>query len=147
MRAALATWYRELVTELPQLQGGMVLAPTALGIGIRLRAQVRQRDDESRTREPVRDPPDDGLLATLRVSAVHEVEPGPRAVACGHDELRRDAVDIQHLECGFNYSIAFIEVDAYETRQLTAPVIELIFYQVVHESPQAFTLAPVAVRR
>jgi L-alanine-DL-glutamate epimerase and related enzymes of enolase superfamily len=45
VRATLATWYRDLVTELPQLQGGMVLAPTAPGIGTRLQPQIRERAD------------------------------------------------------------------------------------------------------
>jgi galactonate dehydratase len=45
VRATLATWYRDLVTELPQLQAGMVLAPTTPGVGTRLQPQIRRRDD------------------------------------------------------------------------------------------------------
>ncbi len=45
VRAALATWYRDLVTELPVIRNGMVQAPTAAGIGTMLRPEVKQRDD------------------------------------------------------------------------------------------------------
>jgi galactonate dehydratase len=45
VRATLATWYRELVTDLPVLRGGMALAPTAAGIGTELHPAVRQRAD------------------------------------------------------------------------------------------------------
>lgn len=45
VRATLSTWYRDLVTELPVLRDGHVLAPTAPGLGTRLLPQVRQRPD------------------------------------------------------------------------------------------------------
>ena len=41
----LATWYRELVTDLPSIRNGMALAPTAPGLGTRLQPQVYARDD------------------------------------------------------------------------------------------------------
>ena len=45
VRATLATWYRDLVTELPVLKSGMVQAPTAPGLGTRLQDAVRTRPD------------------------------------------------------------------------------------------------------
>jgi galactonate dehydratase len=45
VRAAFSTWYRDLVTELPQVRDGMVHAPQAPGLGTRLHAQVSRRDD------------------------------------------------------------------------------------------------------
>jgi L-alanine-DL-glutamate epimerase-like enolase superfamily enzyme len=45
VRATLSTWYRDLVTELPSIRGGMALAPTAAGLGTRLHPQVCERDD------------------------------------------------------------------------------------------------------
>ncbi|WP_043837404.1 mandelate racemase/muconate lactonizing enzyme family protein [Muricoccus aerilatus] len=45
VRATLATWYRDLVTELPILRNGMVQAPTAPGLGTRLQDAVRTRPD------------------------------------------------------------------------------------------------------
>jgi L-alanine-DL-glutamate epimerase-like enolase superfamily enzyme len=45
VRATLATWYRDLVTELPVLRGGMVQAPTAPGLGTALRPEVLRRED------------------------------------------------------------------------------------------------------
>ena len=45
VRATLSTWYRDLVTELPVVQGGMVLAPTAPGLGTRLHPDVKARKD------------------------------------------------------------------------------------------------------
>jgi galactonate dehydratase len=45
VRATLATWYRELVTELPVLREGMVLAPQGPGLGTRLQPEVKQRPD------------------------------------------------------------------------------------------------------
>jgi galactonate dehydratase len=50
VRAALATWYRELVTVLPVITGGMVHAPTAPGLGTALRQEVKIRAD-ARIRE------------------------------------------------------------------------------------------------
>ncbi len=47
VRATLATWYRELVTDLPVLVNGMVQAPLAPGLGTALRSEVRRRDDAS----------------------------------------------------------------------------------------------------
>lgn len=45
VRATLATWYRDLVTELPVLRNGMVQAPTGPGLGMRLQDTVRKRPD------------------------------------------------------------------------------------------------------
>jgi L-alanine-DL-glutamate epimerase-like enolase superfamily enzyme len=47
VRATLATWYGELVTDLPLIVSGMAQAPTAPGLGTGLRAEVRRRDDVS----------------------------------------------------------------------------------------------------
>lgn len=47
VRATLSTWYRELVTELPLVKNGMVLAPQGPGLGTQLHADVRKRDDVS----------------------------------------------------------------------------------------------------
>jgi L-alanine-DL-glutamate epimerase-like enolase superfamily enzyme len=45
VRATLSTWYRDLVTELPDLRDGMIHAPTRPGIGTQLHPQVRLRED------------------------------------------------------------------------------------------------------
>jgi L-alanine-DL-glutamate epimerase-like enolase superfamily enzyme len=45
VRATLATWYRDLVTDLPVLRNGMVRAPTGSGLCTSLRPQVKSRDD------------------------------------------------------------------------------------------------------
>jgi L-alanine-DL-glutamate epimerase-like enolase superfamily enzyme len=45
VRATLATWYRELVTELPVIKSGMVQAPTAPGLGLALNPNVKRRED------------------------------------------------------------------------------------------------------
>jgi L-alanine-DL-glutamate epimerase-like enolase superfamily enzyme len=45
VRATLATWYRELVTELPVITKGMVQAPAAPGLGLALNPEVRRRTD------------------------------------------------------------------------------------------------------
>lgn len=45
VRAYLTTWYRDLVTELPTLRDGMVLAPTAAGLGTALLPAVARRAD------------------------------------------------------------------------------------------------------
>ena len=45
VRATLATWYQDLVTDLPVLRQGRVLAPTVPGLGARLRPEVKLRDD------------------------------------------------------------------------------------------------------
>ncbi|WP_458098494.1 mandelate racemase/muconate lactonizing enzyme family protein [Roseomonas sp. WA12] len=45
VRATLATWYRDLVTDLPVLRNGMVQAPTAPGLGTKLQETVRSRPD------------------------------------------------------------------------------------------------------
>ncbi|HEX2114657.1 MAG TPA: enolase C-terminal domain-like protein, partial [Alphaproteobacteria bacterium] len=54
VRATLATWYRELVTDLPVIHKGMVQAPTAPGLGATLEPAVTKRSDatirESRIR-------------------------------------------------------------------------------------------------
>jgi L-alanine-DL-glutamate epimerase-like enolase superfamily enzyme len=45
VRATLATWYRELVTELPIIRNGVVQAPTGPGLGTSLQPEVKRRDD------------------------------------------------------------------------------------------------------
>jgi galactonate dehydratase len=54
VRATLATWYRELVTELPTIHKGVVQAPTTPGLGAALNPAVMKRGDaairESRIR-------------------------------------------------------------------------------------------------
>ncbi|MBL0395274.1 mandelate racemase/muconate lactonizing enzyme family protein [Ramlibacter monticola] len=45
VRATLSTWYRDLVTELPVVREGMVLAPRAAGLGTQLQPAVRTRAD------------------------------------------------------------------------------------------------------
>ena len=45
VRATLATWYRELVTTLPELRAGRVQAPVAPGLGTALHPAVRRRAD------------------------------------------------------------------------------------------------------
>ncbi|SAI59807.1 racemase [Bordetella ansorpii] len=45
VRATLSTWYRELVTELPALNHGVVAAPTLPGLGTALHPEVKQRAD------------------------------------------------------------------------------------------------------
>lgn len=45
VRATLATWYQELVTELPQIINGTVLAPVRAGLGTALKPEVRERAD------------------------------------------------------------------------------------------------------
>ena len=47
VRASLSTWYRELVTELPVIDGGKALAPAAPGLGAALHPQLRTRADAS----------------------------------------------------------------------------------------------------
>ncbi|GEO41970.1 dehydratase [Skermanella aerolata] len=45
VRAPLATWYRDLVTDLPVIVNGMVQAPVAPGLGTSLLPEVRHRQD------------------------------------------------------------------------------------------------------
>ncbi|MGI4798539.1 MAG: mandelate racemase/muconate lactonizing enzyme family protein [Janthinobacterium lividum] len=45
VRATLATWYQELVTELPVIHAGIVQAPTAPGLGTALLPGLRDRED------------------------------------------------------------------------------------------------------
>lgn len=45
VRATLATWYRDLVTDLPVIVNGMVQAPVAPGLGTALLPEVRYRED------------------------------------------------------------------------------------------------------
>ncbi len=45
VRATLATWYRDLVTDLPVIVRGMVQAPVAPGLGTALLPEVRRRED------------------------------------------------------------------------------------------------------
>ena len=47
VRATLATWYRDLVTDLPVIRNGMVQAPTQAGIGTSLHPGVQRRADAS----------------------------------------------------------------------------------------------------
>jgi galactonate dehydratase len=45
VRAFLRTWYAELVTGLPAVEDGHVAAPTAPGLGVRLREDLADRPD------------------------------------------------------------------------------------------------------
>lgn len=45
VRATLATWYRDLVTDLPVIVRGMMQAPVAPGLGTALLPEVRRRED------------------------------------------------------------------------------------------------------
>jgi L-alanine-DL-glutamate epimerase-like enolase superfamily enzyme len=45
VRAALSTWYGELVTELPQVTDGKLAAPTTPGLGTRLQPSLWERPD------------------------------------------------------------------------------------------------------
>ncbi|MNR62894.1 hypothetical protein D3C85_1850330 [compost metagenome] len=45
VRATLATWYRDIVTDLPVIQAGMALPPTKSGLGTRLQDSFKQRAD------------------------------------------------------------------------------------------------------
>jgi L-alanine-DL-glutamate epimerase-like enolase superfamily enzyme len=45
VRASLSTWYGELLTALPVIEDGRVLAPSAPGIGAALRPEVKTRPD------------------------------------------------------------------------------------------------------
>lgn len=45
VRASLSSWYGELVSQLPQIDGGFALAPQRPGLGTALRPEVRQRAD------------------------------------------------------------------------------------------------------
>jgi galactonate dehydratase len=45
VRATLATWYRDLVTELPVITDGLAQAPTAPGLGTALLPDVCRRED------------------------------------------------------------------------------------------------------
>lgn len=45
VRASLATWYRELVTDLPLIRDGAAHASASPGLGTRLHPQLRQRAD------------------------------------------------------------------------------------------------------
>jgi L-alanine-DL-glutamate epimerase-like enolase superfamily enzyme len=44
VRAYLSTWYRDLVTELPVVEAGVVRAPTAPGLGTALRPEVKHAE-------------------------------------------------------------------------------------------------------
>ena len=45
VRATLATWYRELVTDLPTIDAGVALPPTGYGLGTRLSPAFKARAD------------------------------------------------------------------------------------------------------
>lgn len=45
VRATLATWYRDIVTDLPVIVGGMAQAPTKPGLGTALQPELRRRED------------------------------------------------------------------------------------------------------
>jgi len=45
VRASLATWYRDLVTELPAITKGKAMAPSAPGLGAALHPNMRKRPD------------------------------------------------------------------------------------------------------
>ena len=43
VRATLATWYRDIVTELPVIHEGMAQPPVAAGLGTRLQDAFKQQ--------------------------------------------------------------------------------------------------------
>ena len=43
MRATLATWYRDIVTGLPQIEAGMAQPPAEAGLGTRLKDSFKQQ--------------------------------------------------------------------------------------------------------
>jgi L-alanine-DL-glutamate epimerase-like enolase superfamily enzyme len=45
VRATLATWYRDIVTDLPVIREGMAQPPVAPGLGTRLQDSLKQRAD------------------------------------------------------------------------------------------------------
>jgi len=45
VRATLSTWYRDLVTDLPEVAAGRIAAPTAPGLGTSLQPEVARRAD------------------------------------------------------------------------------------------------------
>ena len=45
VRANLATWYQDIATALPIIRDGCALAPTAPGLGVALRPEVKVRED------------------------------------------------------------------------------------------------------
>lgn len=45
VRATLATWYRDIVTGLPQIEDGMAQPPVAAGLGTRLQDSFKQQSD------------------------------------------------------------------------------------------------------
>lgn len=45
VRANMATWYKDLVTELPVIKNGMFEMPSAPGIGAALLPEVKERED------------------------------------------------------------------------------------------------------
>ena len=45
VRAFYTGWYRELVTDLPQVAGGLVTPPPGPGLGLELRPAIRERAD------------------------------------------------------------------------------------------------------
>jgi hypothetical protein len=45
VRATLATYYRELVTDLPVIRGARVQMPIGVSLRTSLRPEVKQRDD------------------------------------------------------------------------------------------------------
>lgn len=45
VRAAMSSWYRDLVTDLPTIRNGVVMAPDGPGLGTRLRPEVMERSD------------------------------------------------------------------------------------------------------
>lgn len=57
VRASLSTWYGDLVTQLPVIREGMVLAPTGAGLGTRLQPGVWRRDDACVRESGARPPP------------------------------------------------------------------------------------------
>jgi L-alanine-DL-glutamate epimerase-like enolase superfamily enzyme len=45
VRAFYHGWYRDLVTELPRLEGGRITPPPGPGLGLELRPEVREWTD------------------------------------------------------------------------------------------------------
>lgn len=53
VRANIATWYRELVDRLPEVQDGQIAAPTHPGIGARLLPEVKARPGHGMTKDKI----------------------------------------------------------------------------------------------
>jgi L-alanine-DL-glutamate epimerase-like enolase superfamily enzyme len=55
VRAFYRTWYRDLVTALPEVKGGMISAPPGPGLGLELHPDLDRRFTVSRRRSDAAD--------------------------------------------------------------------------------------------